>query len=129
LAGRYRWRIKGNPLKLCITPTPQLVENIVIEYLSKYGVQQVGGTLTQTFTYDTDVPVVPEELVRMGLKWRIKHAKGLDYSEDYNAYDDDKKQYFAEALALGSLPVAYRSYADAPELGNGYLPDGNWPGY
>jgi hypothetical protein len=126
--GRYRYRVFGNPLQLHMTPAPQTVESVVLEYISNKLATDVNGAPVELYTSDTDVSVVPEELVRMGLKWRIKHAKGLDYSEDYNRYDSACKTRMAHELNLGAMPVAQRSYADTPELGDGYVPETGFGG-
>lgn len=120
--GRYRYRMFGAPLQLHIVPTPGTVEQIVIEYMSGLLVLDADNvTRKPLYVVDTDVSVVPEELVRKGLKWRIKHAKGLDYSEDFDAYEMSVDELFAQQLNLGAIPVAQRSLADIPELGDGYI--------
>jgi len=121
--GRYRFRMKGDPRLIYMTPIPQLEETLTMEYTSKYLAKDTNGVPIAKFFSDTDEPRVPEELVRMGLKWRIKHAKGLDYSEDFNSYENRKKFLRAQDNALGSQPVAKRYYADTPELGDGYVPE------
>lgn len=120
--GRFKLRLMGDPLKIYIVPAPQRVESIVYEYKSTSLVTTSTGTLTTLFTNDTDVPRINEEVVRKGLKWKIKHAKGLDYAEDFNDYEMAKKTYLAKAKAYGSIPVSNRYYADIPELGEGYVP-------
>lgn len=58
---------------------------------------------------DDDTSLVPERLVRMGLKWRIKHAKGLDYSEDFNVYENARKTEYSQMLDLDDIPVSVRA--------------------
>lgn len=123
LAGRYRFRAFGDPFQISITPVPQLVETVVMEYVTTYLAKDVDGIPLPLYESDSDVARVPEELVRMGLKWRIKHAKGLDYSEDYNKYEENKAILLAQQLNLGSVAVAYRWNAETPELGDGYVPE------
>lgn len=121
-AGRYRYRMFGYPLRMHVVPVPQTVENIAIEYISRNLV--IGQDLTRKTRYvlDTDSSVMPEELVRKGLKWRIKHAKGLDYSEDFNSYETSKAELLAQRLNLGSIPVATRWLGDDGLVGP-YIPD------
>lgn len=121
--GRYRYRTFGNPLKINITPVPQTVETVTLEYVTTNYAKDTNGVAIPLYSADNDVSLMPEELVRMGLKWRIKHAKGLDYSEDYNKYERTRKTLFAQQLNLGSVPVAQRTLADTPELGGGYVPE------
>jgi hypothetical protein len=121
--GRYKFRIFGNPLSIVLTPKPMTVENIVLEYVTSNRVKDTGGNFAQNYTADTDVSIIPESVVRKGLKWRIKHAKGLDYSEDFNDYEITKQRVFAQQLAAGSMPVAFRNMIDVPELPNGFVPE------
>ena len=121
--GRYKFRIFGNPLKLYITPKPMTVETVVMEYITKNRAYNTGGNPILMYTADTDTSIVPEDLVQRGLKWRIKHAKGLDYAEDFNVYEMARQQVFAQQLALGSMPVAMRNLIDIPEIPNGFVPE------
>jgi hypothetical protein len=115
--GRFKFRIFGNPLKINIIPAPQVVEDFVYEY--KTSNRTTSGA---TYTADTDVSLVPEELVKKGLQWRIRRAKGLDYTEEFNAYENAYKLRLAQQMQFGSIPVAVRSGQDAP-LTNGYVPE------
>lgn len=124
LTGWQRYRVFGYPPQIHFVPAPQTVQTVVIEYISKNLAVAADETRKLLFTLDTDTSVVSEELVRMGLKWRIKHAKGLDYSEDYNAYEARKSALFAQSINLGAVAVAYRSpFDDSYPYGFPYIPD------
>lgn len=122
---RYKFRIFGYPRVLQISPTPQVVENFILEYQTENRVVQTSGTLKSTFFDDTDTPLVPEDLVKRGLKWRVRRAKGLDYSEEFDDYELARSQRLSQALSLGSMPVANRSPFDGTEIGlvGGYVPE------
>lgn len=122
--GFYRFRIYGNPLMINLTPTPQVVETIVLEYQSANRVTaNLGGTKV-TYTLDDDTSIVDEDLMKKGLKWRLRRAKGMDYSEEFDDYELTRAQRLAQALQLGSLPVAYRGIYDGSELiGMGWVPE------
>lgn len=120
--GRFRFRIYGEPLKLNIMPTPQMAEDVVYEYKTKMRVRRTDGSLGLTYTADTDVPIVHEELVKKGLKWRIRRGKGLDYSEEFDDYEFARNSRLAQQLQFGSMPVSYRSpYYDG--ITDGYVPE------
>lgn len=124
LTGQLRYRVFGYPRRIQFVPAPQKVQSITIEYLTANLVVGKDATRKPLYAADTDTSIVPEELVRKGLKWRIKHAKGLDYSEDFNAYLTSVAELFAQQLSLGSTPVAYRSrFGDDDFLGSPYVPD------
>lgn len=120
--GSYKFRIFGNPLKLNLTPTPTAAETVVFEYSSTNRVRLTGGTFSPTFTDDTDVTLMPEELFKKGLKWRFMRRKGLDYSEEFDDYENSRTQRLAQQLALGSTAVAYRGMGD-DGLTDGYVPE------
>lgn len=122
--GFYRFRIFGNPLMLNLTPTPQVAEAIVFEYQTLNCVTQVGGTMKATYFDDQDVSVVSEVLMKKGLKWRVRRAKGLDYSEEFDDYEIARSNRLAQALQFGSMPVAVRGpYDGAVDLPMGYVPE------
>ena len=122
--GRYRFRIYGYPLKLNIMPTPQLAENLVYEYKTKNRVIQAAGTLSPDYSDDMDVSIVYEELVKKGLKWRLRRAKGIDYSEEFDDYEFARTSRLAQQLQFASMPVAYRSPWNIDDaLTEGYVPD------
>lgn len=117
----YRFRISENPLQITLSPTPQIAEILSFEYITANWATDNGGTDIPLYAQDTDTSIVPENLVRMGLKWRIKHAKGLDYSEDFNRYEAARDLALAQQMALGPVAVARRGIADEPYLTDGYV--------
>jgi hypothetical protein len=119
--GQYRFRIFGLPLQLNLTPTPTVVEAVTMEYQTTYRVQQVDTTYKTTFFADTDVSLMPEELLKKGLKWRMLRAKGADYSEEFNDYEMSRAARLAQQLQFGSSPVAQRYMGD--EASGLYIPE------
>ena len=83
---RYRYRIRGG--NLLITPTPTAGYSWYFEYVSKNWItDSTGVTYRSVFAMDTDIGLLPEELLLMGLRWRWKKEKGLDYAEDFATYE------------------------------------------
>lgn len=122
--GFYRFRIFGNPLTLSLTPTPQVAETIVMEYQTCNRVALVAGEFASTYMNDTDVSVIPEYLMKKGLKWRLRRAKGLDYSEEFDDYEIARQQALAQDMQFGSMPVAFRGIYDGESyVGCGYVPE------
>jgi hypothetical protein len=117
-----RVRIYGNPLKLNILPTPVSVENVVFEYMTKNFAVHADNTETLRYSADNDVALIDEALIRMGLKWRIKHAKGLEFSVDLAEYEAVVAREFAAALAQPALGVGFSRANDGP-LTQGYTPE------
>lgn len=121
--GRYRFRIFGLPLKLSITPTPSVVETLLMEYQTTSRVRQLDGGYKPTFFADSDVTLMPEELLKKGLEWRLRRAKGLDYSEEFDDYEMSRASRLAQALSMGSMPIAYRPYNDGDGIAYPYVPE------
>src|SRR5574343_284370 len=83
---RYRYRIRGG--HLLITPTPDAGYSWYFEYVSKNWILGADGTTyKEYFTLDTDTILLPESIVLMGLRWRWKKEKGLEYAEDFRTYE------------------------------------------
>ena len=79
------YRIQRNNINFI--PAPAAGQTCYFEYVTKAWVtDSTGVTSKLTFTADTDVSLLDENLLELGLIWRWKHAKGLDYAEDFNTY-------------------------------------------
>jgi hypothetical protein len=79
------FRIRGS--LFYISPTPTAAETIAYEYNTKNWCQSSGGTAQSAWAADTDTGILDEELMTLGLKWRWKKSKGLDYADDFNGYE------------------------------------------
>ncbi len=83
---RYCYRVRGG--KLLVDPTPAASHTWAFEYISKNWILGFDGTTyKQYFTLDTDTVLLPEDLLIMGLRWRWKKEKGLEYAEDMRTYE------------------------------------------
>lgn len=120
---RYRYRIRGN--KLLVNPTPPAGSSWYFEYVSKHWILDGdSGDGKRLFTKDTDLVCLPEELVLLGVRWRWKKEKGLEYAEDFREYEMQVK----DALTRdGSKPVLNMGRDPLRELKPGiFVPSGNW---
>jgi hypothetical protein len=115
-------RIYGNPAKINVLPTPVSAENVVFEYMTKNFAVNAGNAEILRYSADNDVALIDEALIRMGLKWRIKHAKGLEFSADLAEYEGVVAREFASALAQPALNVGFSRHGDLP-LTQGYTPE------
>lgn len=87
ITGPYaRYRIYGN--HLFMLPAPAAGRTIAFEYQSENWVSDAAGVTTKAkFVLDDDYPLVDSDLVTMGVIWRWKKSKGLEYAEDFNTYE------------------------------------------
>jgi hypothetical protein len=79
------FRIRGNTF--IVIPTMTAGHTVAFEWVSKNWCETSGGTGQSAWAADTDVGVLDENLMGMGIIWRFKKYKGLDYAEDFNLYE------------------------------------------
>jgi hypothetical protein len=79
------FRIRGG--LFLITPTPSAVETIAYEYVSKNWCQTNASVGQAKWAADTDTGLLDEDLMTLGVIWRYRKAKSLDYGEDMNTYE------------------------------------------
>jgi hypothetical protein len=79
------FRIKGD--LFFISPTPTSIETVAYEYITKNWCRSAALAGQSRWAADTDTGVLDEELTTLGVKWRFKKSKGLDYAEDMNDYE------------------------------------------
>ena len=119
----YRFRIRGN--ELLVNPTPPADESWYWEYVSQNWI--LGADLTsyrQYFSLDTDTVILPETLVLMGLRWRWKKEKGLDYAEDMRTYEMQIKDAMGRDGGKRVLHAdGGSSKGPAPGI---FVPTGSW---
>ncbi len=80
-----RFRIIGS--SIYFYPIPTAGENCYFEYISNFWVADTNGNGSAVFENDTDVTVLDDQLVILGMVWRWKAAKGLAYAEDFRKYE------------------------------------------
>jgi len=115
---RTRFRVQY-PNQIELTPAPVNVRNMVSVYYTKnHAINNVGGAIPK-YAVDSDVSRVPESLVELGLMWRFRRAKGLDYSAERAEYDDTVAAQYAASISLGEIPVGGRR--EVSGLTDGYV--------
>lgn len=112
------WALIGE--KINILPVPAVTDNFVYAYQSKHWVLDVSDTPKSSFTVDTDVPRIDDELLTLELVWRWKHAIGIDYAEDM-ANAGRRKETVIAADRGPAIISTSQPFRDG-------LPEGFWPG-
>lgn len=119
---RYYYRIRGG--KLLVNPTPTAGYTWAFEYVSKNWILgDDGTTYKQYFTLDTDTILLPEDLVLMGLRWRWKKEKGLDYAEDMRTYELQIKEQLGRD---GGKPIIAMDGGRRQLRPGIFVPDMSW---
>ena len=78
-------------------------KTIAFEYMSKYWTETVAGVAKQKFAADDDVALLNEEVLTMGLVWRFRKAKGLDFQTELLEYHAEVKKVKAQNKASRKL--------------------------
>ncbi len=98
-------------------------KTIAYEYVSSYWTEDSGGTAQGKFAADNDTGILDEELLTLGLIWRFKKAKGLDWEPDFIDYKNEVSQAKARDGGSRSLNLGSRLSAglgaNIPEDGYG----------
>lgn len=85
-APRKFYRYIGGYMRVFPTPTVS-DETLVYEYVSKNWCQTSAGVSKSEMTVDTDEPLIDDQLLTLGLKWRFLSAKGFDATVPKGEYD------------------------------------------
>lgn len=73
---------------------------IAYEYVSSYPWANAAGVAKPAPTLDTDTLRVPEELVILGVIWRLRAAKGLDYTQEMATYENQILNFVSDDNVL-----------------------------
>lgn len=95
------WRLLGG--RLYLLPAPPAGHTLALPYMSSNWAESNNGTPKDSFTADTDKARIPERLIALGIVWRFKRAKGLDYADDMATYEREVERATARDRGLGPL--------------------------
>lgn len=122
---RFRIRNVSGTTKFSIHPTPDAVDNLVFEYVSKNFCETSGGTGQAAWAADNDVGVLDEYLLELGVKWRLLNRLGMEYAEEREEYERQVSMAIgrdggAPTLSISTTP-SYRLLGpqNVPESGYG----------
>jgi hypothetical protein len=117
-----QYRLVGDAI--LFTPIPSAGDECYFEYgTNNWATDSTGLTGKTGFTADDDLSLLNEELLKLGLMWRWKQVKGLDYAEDKIEYEDRVNQAMARDTPRPNLNLSRNNY-QLPPL---YVQDGDYP--
>lgn len=129
---RRRWRQIGRrPAAWRIWPPPfaggaPAPGALVFEYISKNWCVASDDTTKPLFSADDDEALLDEQLIIMGVKWRLWQIKGFSYAALQQEYIDAVNAKFATD---GGIPDLYLNRRTGPFLiSSANVQDGFWPG-
>lgn len=80
---------------LLMNPTPNAGETCAYEYRSSYWCQSSGGTAQEYWQADTDTGILSERLMGLGVIWRFKQGRGMEWQPDFAKYEFEVNQALA----------------------------------
>ena len=117
-----RFRIRGDAV--LFNPVPTAGHTCVFEFVSKNWCENsAGSTQYAEWNADTDVPLLNDNVFILGVIWRWKASKELDYSEAYNMWFEARERAAARDGAKRKLSIVGPS---TPRRGRGNIPEGSW---
>lgn len=83
------WRYFGDQIQTY--PALGADEAVKLEYRSAYWIASADATtIRNAWVEDSDIALIPERIMKLGLIWRWKRAKGLDYAEEFQTYQMER---------------------------------------
>lgn len=117
------WRIMRGDLY--IYPAPTAGQTISFEYITKNWCESSGGTGQSEFMADTDVALLDEELITLGVIWRYRHSRGFaQYAEDMVNYEREKELAAGRDRGTGRITPTSSNDGPIDPIFNGTI-DGN----
>ena len=117
--GNY-FRIRGDAI--LFFSTPPAGDSIFFEYIGTKWCQSAALVAQTDWAADTDTALIDEEIIRLGIIWRYRKAKGFDYGEDFRTYEMALQDVFGPDAGKGMVDMT-----GTEELGIGVnLVEGSW---
>lgn len=115
---RLRYRLMGG--QIYFNPAPYVPSNtqtpindlIVMEYASNSWVAVTAAptlAVQTSFLLDSDVSVIPEDLITLSLKWRLLKAIGMAWADEFVEYDDKVASITGRQTMARNLPLNARA--------------------
>ncbi len=105
-----------------MSPTPAASQTIAYEYRSSYWCESSGGTAQEYWQADADVGKLSERLMGLGVLWRFKQSRGLDWQTDFDKYQFEVNQ----ALTADQPREIIDMKGGASLLRGISVPEGSW---
>lgn len=118
------YRIRGN--SFLMNPTPIAGDSMAFEYVSTFwcGAADTTAPTRAAWASDTDIGFLDEELLTLGVVWRFKKARGLEYAEDLQEYELQVSRAMGADGGMADLDMGLGD--DGSAVIDPYITDGNW---
>lgn len=117
---RRRFRLINN--QIFIDPIPYDSNQLVFEYYSNNWCQNNSGQTQVRWAADTDTYLLDDDTFILGLIWRYRMAKGLDYSEEKMMWQNSIDRFKGRQALVRNLPINAQQ-TGVRLLSNAQVPD------
>lgn len=119
---RRRWRVFGGNLVLFPVPGPTDTNTLVFEYYSTNWCKSNSGTTQSQFAADNDTYLIDDDTMVLGIIWRWRRKKGLEYSREYSDWMSAKDRAVASQAGMCDLSLSH-SASSNPFITTANIPD------
>lgn len=112
--------------ELNLTPAPAAGDSLAFNYVKNTWARSALSVAQSQYLADTDTSIFGDVLSVKGVIWRWKAAKGLDYANEFQDYEEFVNRMFARDGGRGRLNLNYGLNRRVLYPAN--LPVGSWPG-
>lgn len=124
---RFRFRQIAGQLRFSIDPVPTDNNSaLVFEYVSNAWCQSAVGTPQTRWLVDTDLGVLDEYLLTLGVRWRMLRRLGLSYNEELSEYESEVRKAMAHDGGAAILSIVPQSASFLLSPAN--IQEGSFPG-
>lgn len=118
------FRIRGSDLLM--SPVPVAGDDMAFEYITTYWAASASDTAPDqaTWTADDDQSFLDDELQTLGVVWRFKKARGLEYAEEFQEYEMRFAQLSGTDGGMATIDMGLGD--DGSSVIDPYITDGNW---
>lgn len=100
------WRHSSSSRDIQVLPIPAANEVIAYECMTNGWINLSAGGFGTRFINDSDTTSLDEELMILGIKWRWREHKGLDWQPAKQQYDEQVRQMIAQDGARRTISMA-----------------------
>lgn len=117
------YRIRGGALLLY--PPATALDSLRFEFAAdSWAMNAAGDTYKSAFSADDDTSILDSRLIELGTIWRWKAAKGLDYAQNYQNYENAVLDAMAGNKTTG--PVEMDSCPETKGYPFAVIPRSDW---
>lgn len=112
-----KFKLQNGMIHFLTVPADGL--KIVFQYRSNNIVMD-GSTYEEksVLSKNSDIPLFDEHVIKLGILWRWYRRNGLDYAEEFNEYERERKLKFGTGLATKDINLsAPGGWGDVVDLG------------